>query len=126
MLSMGMTLLHEGVLFLMFVLLLSVGLMIVSMVLGQRVRRNRDKLVAFECGFDPMSSSRTPFSFRFFVLALLFLIFDVEVVMIISFCYSLKIVFLSLSSMTMLYFFAFFLILLLGLVHEANEGSLDW
>nr|AGH15584.1 NADH dehydrogenase subunit 3 [Mactra antiquata] len=117
---------YEGLFFLMFVLLLSVGLMLVSMVLGQRVRRNRDKLVAFECGFDPMSSSRAPFSFRFFVLALLFLIFDVEVVMIISFCYSLKIVFLSLSSMTMLYFFAFFLILLLGLVHEANEGSLDW
>nr|AGH15596.1 NADH dehydrogenase subunit 3 [Mactra antiquata] len=117
---------YEGLFFLMFVLLLSVGLMLVSMVLGQRVRRYRDKLVAFECGFDPMSSSRAPFSFRFFVPALLFLIFDVEVVMIISFCYSLKIVFFSLFSMTMLYFFAFFLILLLGFVHEANEGSLDW
>nr|AGH15608.1 NADH dehydrogenase subunit 3 [Mactra antiquata] len=117
---------NEGLFFLSFVLALSIGLMLVSMVLGQRVRRNRDKLVAFECGFDPMSSSRTPFSFRFFVLALLFLIFDVEVVMIIAFCYSLKTVFLSLSSMTVLYFFLFFFILLLGLVHEANEGSLDW
>nr|YP_008080611.1 NADH dehydrogenase subunit 3 [Mactra antiquata]AFC39853.1 NADH dehydrogenase subunit 3 [Mactra antiquata] len=123
---MGVSLMNEGLFFLCFVLVLSIGLMLVSMVLGQRVRRNRDKLVAFECGFDPMSSSRTPFSFRFFVLALLFLIFDVEVVMIIAFCYSLKTVFLSLSSMTVLYFFLFFFILLLGLVHEANEGSLDW
>nr|QSF20366.1 NADH dehydrogenase subunit 3 [Mactra sp. WB-F]WIM35470.1 NADH dehydrogenase subunit 3 [Mactra sp.] len=118
--------LYQGLYFLFFVLVLSVGLMVLSMVLGQRVRRNSDKLVSFECGFDPMSSSRSPFSFRFFVLALLFLIFDVEVVMIISFCYSLGMSFFSLSSLSCFYFFLFFLILLLGLVHEANEGSLDW
>nr|WLS55665.1 NADH dehydrogenase subunit 3 [Mactra chinensis] len=123
---MSMSILYQGLYFLLFVLFLSVGLMVVSMVLGQRVRRNSDKLVSFECGFDPMSSSRSPFSFRFFVLALLFLIFDVEVVMIISFCYSLGMSFLSLSSLSCFYFFLFFLILLLGLVHEANEGSLDW
>nr|YP_010178056.1 NADH dehydrogenase subunit 3 [Mactra quadrangularis]QUV72906.1 NADH dehydrogenase subunit 3 [Mactra quadrangularis] len=123
---MSMGVLYEGLYFLFFVLFLSVALMLVSMILGQRVRRNSDKLVSFECGFDPMSSSRSPFSFRFFVLALLFLIFDVEVVMIISFCYSLKLLFFSLSSVSSFYFFLFFLILLLGLVHEANEGSLDW
>lgn len=103
---------------------LTVGLIIISIFLGQRSRRNRDKLVAFECGFDPIRRSRSPFSFRFFLLALLFLIFDVEVVLIFSFCYRLKISFLALSGWSLVFFFLFFLILLLGLVHEANEGAL--
>nr|YP_010943498.1 NADH dehydrogenase subunit 3 [Mactra alta]WLS55678.1 NADH dehydrogenase subunit 3 [Mactra alta] len=123
---MSLVMMNGGLIFMIVVLGLSGGLMVVSMVLGQRVRVNRDKLVVFECGFDPMSSSRSPFSFRFFILALLFLVFDVEVVMVISFCYSIKVSFLAVSSVSMFYFFAFFVILLLGLIHEANEGSLDW
>lgn len=94
---MTLIILENGVFFVFFVMGLRVALIMVAMFLGQQSRRNRDKLVAFECGFDPMRSSRSPFSFRFFLLALLFLIFDVEVVLIFSFCYRLKISFLTLS-----------------------------
>nr|YP_009455676.1 NADH dehydrogenase subunit 3 [Lutraria maxima]AUH21202.1 NADH dehydrogenase subunit 3 [Lutraria maxima] len=106
--------------------LMAVGMMGLAVVVGQRGRYTKDKLVAFECGFDPLSSCRSPFSFRFFVLALLFLIFDVEIVLIVSFCYSLKIVSIVSPSVGLFFIFFFFIILLLGLMHEANEGALCW
>ena len=116
--------LYSGFFFL-FCISLIAGLIIgLAVLCGQRSRHIKDKLVAFECGFDPLRSCRSPFSFRFFVLALLFLIFDVEIVLIVRFCYRLKIVSITMPSVGLFFFFFFFIILLLGLIHEANEGAL--
>nr|ANZ03416.1 NADH dehydrogenase subunit 3 [Theodoxus fluviatilis] len=97
--------------------------MILAWILGKRVILDREKSSPFECGFDPMSSSRLPFSFRFFLLAVIFLIFDVEIVLLFP-------VFVGcFEGMSMSVFwggFAFLIILIVGLFHEWNEGSLDW
>ena len=77
----------------------------------------------FECGFDPKSSARVPFSVRFFLLAVIFLIFDVEIALllpaplVVGSSYDFSVVF-------GVFFFVF--ILVVGLGHEWNQGSLDW
>lgn len=80
-----------------------------------RLKRVRDDRVPFECGFDPKSSARVPFSLRFFLLAVIFLIFDVEVSLLFPLCYSIV---LSVKVETLLSLFVFLLVILGGLFLE--------
>nr|YP_004934827.1 NADH dehydrogenase subunit 3 [Leucophytia bidentata]AEQ93822.1 NADH dehydrogenase subunit 3 [Leucophytia bidentata] len=82
-----------------------------------------EKMTAFECGFEPLSQMRSPFSTRFFILVVLFLIFDVEVALL----FPVLSMVVSLSSPAVGWaFFLFLMILLFGLFHEWSEGALDW
>uniref|UniRef100_A0AAU6MX19 NADH-ubiquinone oxidoreductase chain 3 n=1 Tax=Xenogryllus maniema TaxID=3120009 RepID=A0AAU6MX19_9ORTH len=105
------------------IMLLTTILMMLSMLLAKKTIVDREKSSPFECGFDPKSSSRLPFSLRFFLIAVIFLIFDVEIALImpiiITMNYSNPITWLS----TMIFFM---MILLLGLYHEWHQGALDW
>nr|QJD26721.1 NADH dehydrogenase subunit 3 [Cymbiola nobilis] len=104
-------------------LLLSHIVMGLGWVLSKRAISDREKSSPFECGFDPIKSARLPFSLRFFLLAIIFLIFDVEVVLLFPILSGMYI-----SSTSNLFFssFIFLVILVVGLFHEWNEGSLDW
>nr|AOQ30891.1 NADH dehydrogenase subunit 3 [Pleurobranchaea novaezealandiae] len=82
-----------------------------------------EKLTAFECGFDPMSKMRSPFSTRFFLLIVLFLIFDIEVALLFP---VLTLMTNSAPAWTIIAWVAFLSILLFGMFHEWNEGALDW
>lgn len=84
---------------------------------------SREKASPFECGFDPNHRARIPFSIRFFLLAIIFIVFDIEIVLLIP----LPIIYhyTNISSL-ILGSLIFLLILLLGLIHEWNQGSLDW
>lgn len=89
---------------------------------SMRLKNVRDDRVPFECGFDPKRSARIPFSLRFFLLAVIFLIFDVEVSLLFPLCYAmlLRVKFKVLTS-----FFLFLSIILIGLFLEWKEGALD-
>lgn len=78
---------------------------------------------AFECGFDTFRNARVPFSLSFFLLAIIFLIFDVEIAIIFPISLSC---FYSVGILRFLRFFIFLLVLLAGLFYEWSEGSLDW
>nr|UUK33550.1 NADH dehydrogenase subunit 3 [Metopiellus sp.] len=91
--------------------------------LSMKSLMNREKLTPFECGFDPKNSMRLPFSLQFFFIALIFLIFDIEITMLIPLIYLMKKINL-LIYFTMMWIFL--LILLMGLYYEWKIGSLNW
>lgn len=83
---------------------------------------DREKISPFECGFDPFSSSRVPFSLRFYLIALIFLIFDVEIVLILPVVPLFYVVNLRVWLIVSL---GFVFILLFGLYYEWLHGALN-
>uniref|UniRef100_UPI0030FE7B15 NADH dehydrogenase subunit 3 n=1 Tax=Pachylophus rufescens TaxID=3127035 RepID=UPI0030FE7B15 len=104
-------------------MLLALIMIIMCSMLSKKTLLDREKSSPFECGFDPLSSSRLPFSLHFFLITIIFLIFDVEIAlilpMILIFNYSNLLVW-TITSMI------FIMILLIGLYHEWNQGMLNW
>nr|YP_003734721.1 NADH dehydrogenase subunit 3 [Opisthopatus cinctipes]ADE05870.1 NADH dehydrogenase subunit 3 [Opisthopatus cinctipes] len=97
--------------------------MVLCSVLSKKSLMDREKNSSFECGFDPKESSRIPFSMRFFLIAVIFLIFDIEIVLLLP----IPISFITGNYMFIYYTSIFFLMLLLiGLFNEWNDGALDW
>nr|YP_009473420.1 NADH dehydrogenase subunit 3 [Choristoneura occidentalis]YP_009516301.1 NADH dehydrogenase subunit 3 [Choristoneura pinus pinus]AVI57891.1 NADH dehydrogenase subunit 3 [Choristoneura occidentalis]AYA73160.1 NADH dehydrogenase subunit 3 [Choristoneura pinus pinus] len=104
-------------------IILSNIIMFLSMILSKKSFSDREKSSPFECGFDPKSSARVPFSLHFFLITIIFLIFDVEIALIfpmISTFLSVNLIIWSKIS----YFFM--IVLILGLYHEWNQNMLKW
>nr|YP_010233999.1 NADH dehydrogenase subunit 3 [Hyriopsis bialata]QTA71695.1 NADH dehydrogenase subunit 3 [Hyriopsis bialata] len=108
--------------------LLSVGLtsvlLVVGLLLGFCYVLGREKSSPFECGFDPVGSSRVPFSLRFFLLAVIFVVFDVEIVLLFPVVMVIGSVWVWVGGYLILLFFL--ILLFVGVVHEWREGSLEW
>nr|YP_010827540.1 NADH dehydrogenase subunit 3 [Sinocentrus brevicornis]WFD60959.1 NADH dehydrogenase subunit 3 [Sinocentrus brevicornis] len=81
------------------------------------------KMSPFECGFNPLSNKRMPFSIHFFMIAIIFLIFDVEIVIIMPMVTTMKFTMIKYWSMTSI---LFIMILILGLYYEWYNGLLNW
>nr|AML26812.1 NADH dehydrogenase subunit 3 [Erotylidae sp. BMNH 1274780] len=107
----------------LFLMILSFIMMILATLISKKTFSDREKNSPFECGFDPKSSPRLPFSLQFFLIAVIFLIFDVEITLLIPLILVIKTSNMINFSILLL---LFILILLLGTYHEWNQGALDW
>lgn len=81
-----------------------------------------EKSSGYECGFDPFSDAREPFYVKFYLIAILFIIFDVEVIFFFPWIFSL----IEISYYGLLMMYIFLIILGIGFVYEWKKGSLDW
>nr|AYN73288.1 NADH dehydrogenase subunit 3 [Paulinia acuminata] len=103
--------------------LLPMIVMLISTMLSKKMINDREKSSPFECGFDPKSSARMPFSLQFFLIAVIFLIFDVEIALILPIVIIMKSSSLIVWTMSTMFFL---MILLGGLYHEWKQGALQW
>nr|QQQ88639.1 NADH dehydrogenase subunit 3 [Hyalella cajasi] len=106
-----------------FYSLVSFALFLTALVLGVKSDKSREKVSPFECGFDPFKKSRVPFSLRFFLVTIIFLVFDVEMALLFPLGLmkmTSDLLFVGLSGLVLI------LVLMLGLIHEWNQGGLNW
>nr|YP_010595306.1 NADH dehydrogenase subunit 3 [Pampus liuorum]AIH00460.1 NADH dehydrogenase subunit 3 [Pampus argenteus]AIZ97029.1 NADH dehydrogenase subunit 3 [Pampus sp. Li et al., 2014]AVN90160.1 NADH dehydrogenase subunit 3 [Pampus cinereus]WAJ58177.1 NADH dehydrogenase subunit 3 [Pampus liuorum]WAJ58190.1 NADH dehydrogenase subunit 3 [Pampus liuorum] len=82
-----------------------------------------EKLSPYECGFDPLGSARLPFSLRFFLVAILFLLFDLEIALLLPLPWGDQ---LSSPLTTFLWATSVLILLTLGLIYEWMQGGLEW
>nr|YP_009538214.1 NADH dehydrogenase subunit 3 [Megalaima virens]AYN73715.1 NADH dehydrogenase subunit 3 [Megalaima virens] len=82
-----------------------------------------EKLSPYECGFDPLGSARLPFSIRFFLIAILFLLFDLEIALLLPLPWATQ---LQSPSITLIWTTIIILLLTLGFIYEWAQGGLEW
>nr|YP_010000957.1 NADH dehydrogenase subunit 3 [Horornis vulcanius]QOD96882.1 NADH dehydrogenase subunit 3 [Horornis vulcanius] len=103
-------------------LTLSIALTTLNFWLAQ-MNPDSEKLSPYECGFDPLGSARLPFSIRFFMVAILFLLFDLEIALLLPLPWATQ---LQNPTTTLIWASILILLLTLGLVYEWNQGGLEW
>ena len=99
--------------------------LILSVVLGQSGRRNKEKDTPYECGKDPIGPATARFSVKFYMIAMLFILFDIETV----FFFLWAVVYRQQlqHGLGILFAMAFFVaILLVGFAYEIKKKALDW
>nr|AGA83772.1 NADH dehydrogenase subunit 3 [Camaroptera brachyura brachyura] len=110
----------------MFMITLSMALSITMTVLNlwlAQTTPDSEKLSPYECGFDPLGSARLPFSIRFFLVAILFLLFDLEIALLLPLPWATQ---LQTPSITLAWTTTLILLLTMGLVYEWTQGGLEW
>lgn len=85
-------------------------------------KQDPEKVSAYECGFDPFDDARSTFDIRFYLVAILFIIFDLEVAFLFPWAISLS----EVDLFGFLTMFVFLVILTIGFVYEWKKGALDW
>ena len=109
------------ILFLVIAIVLSGSFIVVNFILAPN-NPDPEKLSAYECGFEPFEDSRMEFDVRFYLVAILFIIFDLEIAFLFPWAISLgNIGLLGFSSMMI-----FLFILTIGFIYEWKKGALDW
>ena len=103
------------------VVLLAGGMLALSYLLGQR-RPTRAKLSAYECGVPPVGDARQRFSVKFYLVAMVFILFDIEVV----FLYPWAVIFHELRMFGFVEMLLFLLLVVAGFAYLWKKGVLDW
>ena len=114
----------NSLLFISFItLIIAVIITTIALFIGRKSNKDREKGSPFECGFNPIKKARQPFSLRFFLVTIIFLIFDAEIALILPLGVILNPSYYLFSSLTAT---IITLILIIGLIHEWNQGALNW
>nr|UEE87741.1 NADH dehydrogenase subunit 3 [Nidirana yeae] len=82
-----------------------------------------EKLSPYECGFDPLGSARLPYSMRFFLVAILFLLFDLEIALLLPTPWAIQ---LPNPLTTVIWVSIIIILLTLGFIYEWLQGGLEW
>lgn len=110
--------------FLLLAILFAGAVILLSSLFGRKAA-TREKLMPYECGLDPVGDARKRFSVRFFIIAMLFIVFDVEAV----FLYPWAIVFRQFNQFKGFIFLemvVFVGILMVGFIYVWKKGALEW
>ena len=109
------------IIFLFIALALSIGFLFINFILSPK-NPDPEKLSTYECGFEAFSDSRIEFDIRFYLVAILFIIFDLEIAFLFPWA-------ISLGNIGLLGFFSmmiFLSILTIGFIYEWKKGALEW
>nr|ARH54383.1 NADH dehydrogenase subunit 3 [Gastrallus laevigatus] len=105
------------------IMIISMMMMMMNNIISKKTFKDREKSSPFECGFDPKSSPRVPFSLHFFLIAIIFIVFDIEIALLLPMIITMKMI--NILKYSTLYIF-FITILIIGVYHEWNQGMLNW
>lgn len=109
------------IIFLFVALALSIGFVFINFILSPK-NPDPEKLSTYECGFKAFDNSRIEFDIRFYLVAILFIIFDLEIAFLFPWA-------ISLGNIGLLGFFSmmiFLSILTIGFIYEWKKGALEW
>ena len=109
------------IIFLVLALGLSTAFVLLNFMLAPR-NPDPEKLSAYECGFEPFEDSRMEFDVRFYLVAILFIIFDLEIAFLFPWAISLG----SIGLFGFISMMVFLSILTVGFIYEWKKGALDW
>ena len=109
------------ILFLFIALGLSIFFIILNFTLSPK-KPDPDKLSSYECGFEPFDDSRMEFDIRFYLVAILFIIFDLEIAFLFPWAVSLG----NIGSLGFWSMMIFLFVLTVGFIYEWKKGALDW
>ena len=109
------------IIFLFVALGLSIGFIILNFLLSPK-NPDPEKLSAYECGFEAFGDSRMEFDVRFYLVAILFIIFDLEIAFLFPWAISLG----NIGTLGFWSMMIFLFVLTIGFVYEWKKGALDW
>ncbi|WP_338521913.1 NADH-quinone oxidoreductase subunit A [Candidatus Legionella polyplacis] len=106
-----------------FIIVLSISLIIVGFgLLVNTFVENKEKSLSYECGFDTYSHAHDPFDIKFYLVSILFVLFDIETV----FIFPWVVVFRKLNYIGIYGMILFLVLLVIGFIYEWRSGALDW
>jgi NADH-quinone oxidoreductase subunit A len=106
----------------------AVGNVLLSSLVGQR-KRTRTKLMPYECGMDPVGSARERFSVKFYLIAMIFILFDIEVIFLVPWAAVFKVLAAQGAGMrrfVYLEMMIFIGLLFVGYIYVVKKGAFDW
>ena len=109
------------IIFLIIALGLSCAFVVINFILSPK-KPDPEKLSAYECGFDPFDDSRMEFDVRFYLVAILFIIFDLEIAFLFPWAISLG----GIGSLGFWSMMVFLGVLTIGFIYEWKKGALEW
>ena len=109
------------IIFVFVALILSVGFIILNFLFSPR-NPDSEKLSTYECGFEAFGDSRMEFDVRFYLVAILFIIFDLEIAFLFPWAISLG----NIGTLGFWSMMIFLFVLAIGFIYEWKKGALDW
>lgn len=105
----------------------AVGNIILSQFVGQR-KQTRTKMMPYECGKDPVGTARERFSVKFYLIGMIFILFDIEVIFLVPWAVVFKTLLIRMPNPPVVYIemMVFMVLLLVGYVYVVKKGAFDW